>query len=128
MPVATAHGRLLMTVAEAAHAVHPDMPARIFQATADRLGIQYHRLGRSRYYSAAAVQRVIEGTMECPDVEPAPVSRGDAAGGSSDGLTAEARASAAQARQIARSLKRPSKRSSPNDASGQTADVLPIRP
>ncbi|KAA5604710.1 hypothetical protein F1188_14960 [Roseospira marina] len=121
-------GPTLMTVVEAARAVHPDMAPRVFQATADRLGIRYHRLGRSRYYSTEAIRQVIEGTTQCPDVEPARDSGGGAANGSSGGLSTETAVSVAQARQIAARLKKPSKHSSRNAESGPPANVLPIRP
>lgn len=115
---------MYFTASEAARAINPSLDGKTFKRYADRIGAPYHKIGRERYYTEAAIKMVLEGTAKCPDQGSGHGSDGGGVPGISGGPKADAPASVAQARRIAERLKKHSKTGMPKDAPAQRENVI----
>lgn len=115
---------MYFTASEAARSINPALDGKTFKRYADRLGAPYHRIGRERYYTEAAIKMVLEGTRKCPEGETDLASDGGGGNTPLCGPKEDAPASVAQARQIAAKLKKSTRNGLPQDAKGHQENVI----
>lgn len=115
---------MYFTASEAARAINPALDGKTFKRYADRLGAPYHRIGRERYYTQAAIDMVLKGTAKCPEGETVQDSAGGGGNTPLCGPKEDAPASVAQARRIAERLKKSTRNGLPKGGPGQPENVI----